>query len=360
MKRFNEYFKAFEIFSIFESISADEAIKILGLENGKSYSAKEIKKIYYNLARKYHPDLGGSLDMMKKLNSAYEMFKSGVNNGGTDSKNFEWNDDKEYYRNLCKMINDNLKKTFDSSKYVKYLNSVIPNANFKETNRKYVGEEKTFKVANKLYGAPTYAGLEVKFEDTKNDLAITVKFHIYLPNVKYSKSLSTDGATVPLDIDAKGYIAGREFKLYRSEWKRTKISDSKINDVEKILPESKIKKQLSKKTRTKMTKKDYIAYIEHVLNGKDISGDYTYYIPTKDKNMYIVIKRGTMMRTPYYQIGISEKVNSWYKYKGEIVSGASFILEKPDIIDLFSQLKNVSVRKAKSVVEDFIKNREAE
>ena len=48
-----------------------EYYKILGVS--QNASMEEIKKSYHSLAKKYHPDFGGSLDDMKLLNEAYEV-----------------------------------------------------------------------------------------------------------------------------------------------------------------------------------------------------------------------------------------------------------------------------------------------
>ena len=56
-------------------MSASEAEQILGL-SGK-YSAAEVKSSYRKMSLKHHPDKGGSTEMMKKVNAAYEMLKKG-------------------------------------------------------------------------------------------------------------------------------------------------------------------------------------------------------------------------------------------------------------------------------------------
>lgn len=47
---------------------------VLGLQN---FSAMDsVNKRYRTLALKYHPDRGGDMDMMKRLNAAYNVLKS--------------------------------------------------------------------------------------------------------------------------------------------------------------------------------------------------------------------------------------------------------------------------------------------
>ena len=56
-------------------MSASEAEQILGLSG--RYSASEVKSSYRKMSLKHHPDKGGSTEMMKKVNAAYEMLKKG-------------------------------------------------------------------------------------------------------------------------------------------------------------------------------------------------------------------------------------------------------------------------------------------
>ena len=56
-------------------MSASEAEQILGLSG--RYSASEVKSSYRKMSLKHHHDKGGSTEMMKKVNAAYEMLKKG-------------------------------------------------------------------------------------------------------------------------------------------------------------------------------------------------------------------------------------------------------------------------------------------
>lgn len=51
----------------------ENAIKIFKLEQGK-YNAEDIKQCYRVLAKKNHPDKGGSTEMMQLINNAYSEF----------------------------------------------------------------------------------------------------------------------------------------------------------------------------------------------------------------------------------------------------------------------------------------------
>ena len=52
----------------------NEALNLFGFIN--NFTKEELKKRYLELSKKYHPDLNGDEEMMKKINSAYEVLKS--------------------------------------------------------------------------------------------------------------------------------------------------------------------------------------------------------------------------------------------------------------------------------------------
>ena len=51
-----------------------EALKLFGFTG--NFTKEELKKRYLELSKKYHPDLNGDEEMMKKINLAYEVLKN--------------------------------------------------------------------------------------------------------------------------------------------------------------------------------------------------------------------------------------------------------------------------------------------
>ena len=68
-------------------MSASEAEQILGLSG--RYSAAQVKSSYRKMSLKHHPDKGGSTEMMKKVNAAYEMLKKGSSSRSSKSNPFK-------------------------------------------------------------------------------------------------------------------------------------------------------------------------------------------------------------------------------------------------------------------------------
>ena len=77
-----------------------EALDIFGLTT--SATQEQIKSTYKKLSRQYHPDLGGSEEMMKILNNAYDSLKHHDGDGSTSSSTSS--------SNLSATMNDILNK----------------------------------------------------------------------------------------------------------------------------------------------------------------------------------------------------------------------------------------------------------
>lgn len=59
------------------SMSVDEAYSVLGLEAGQVHDAKVVRKAYFKMSMKYHPDKNPEgREMFEKVNQAYEFISS--------------------------------------------------------------------------------------------------------------------------------------------------------------------------------------------------------------------------------------------------------------------------------------------
>lgn len=92
----------------------NDPYKVLGVS--RDASDEEIKKAYYELARKYHPDnySGNPLfdlveEKMKEINEAYEMIRkqraSGASSSSYDSRTYSSSSSSPIYAEIRRMIN---------------------------------------------------------------------------------------------------------------------------------------------------------------------------------------------------------------------------------------------------------------
>ena len=69
-----------DFLSLVESLSHGEALFALGLQAG--HSEDDLRAAYKKAAKAHHPDMGGSLEGMKRVNAAYEKLKSSSSGSG--------------------------------------------------------------------------------------------------------------------------------------------------------------------------------------------------------------------------------------------------------------------------------------
>ena len=84
-------------------------------KNQKFSNSQDVKRYYYELAKKHHPDMGGSNEAMKAINAEFEFIMlrglEAVNNMQFEDENMKkaevrsWQDYKEFADILCKVIN---------------------------------------------------------------------------------------------------------------------------------------------------------------------------------------------------------------------------------------------------------------
>ena len=98
----------------------NEALNLFGFTN--KFTKEELKKRYLELSKKYHPDLNGDEEMMKKVNMAYEILK-------------KHNDSYDY--NAC-------------SKLIKYYDDLKSKLTFFASKTIYLPDTLEFKYANAI------------------------------------------------------------------------------------------------------------------------------------------------------------------------------------------------------------------
>ena len=316
------------------------AISTLGLSN--VYDQDDVKTAYKAKAKANHPDRGGSTEEMQKINTAYEVLKSSKNMG---SGKFDWESSHKAYSELCKNINESIKKSFDKAYFSTYFKAIFGKP-FKVNNIEYYGEA-YYKGTKKPYGSPSSAGIKFIIESNDGEIVINFSATVYLTDIKGSNGLAGAADSVPLSVEATGFFAGRNFKLFKKRWGNEKVSSFNFNDVEQFFPKSKLIKHLEKK-KTKATKKDFISAITKILKGENLYDD-VYACPIKG-DVYLMISRRTMMRKGFYYFEISDKVASRYTPNDSKINNFYSYPESPEMLDLILSLKGKSEKAIEKII----------
>lgn len=102
-----------------------EALKLFGFTS--NFTKEELKKRFLKLSKKYHPDLNGDEEMMKKVNSAYEVLKSSISQYKTAKKQDNYDELLiKYYNKVKEKVGAYASKTVYLSDTLefKYANAV--------------------------------------------------------------------------------------------------------------------------------------------------------------------------------------------------------------------------------------------
>ena len=136
-----------------------EALKLFGFTS--NFTKEELKKRFLKLSKKYHPDLNGDEEMMKKVNSAYEVLKSCTSQYKTAKKQDNYDELLiKYYNKVKEKVGAYASKTVYLSdtlefKYANAVDDVIKTFTLEKTtqliNFKYYVVEGSIKDLFKSY-----------------------------------------------------------------------------------------------------------------------------------------------------------------------------------------------------------------
>jgi len=204
-------------------MSAAEAEEVLGL-SGK-YSASQVKSSYRKTSLKHHPDKGGSTEMMKKVNAAYEMLKR-----GSSSRNSRPSRSSSESRGDTI---DNLEKHLD--KEMRYASKGIIQRMKKFTGLNF--KVKSFKIERSLKPLKVHAEMQLLAKDkggSYHNIFLTMK--VLLPDYLFPDYSTLVQVFIDGDHDGEYF----EDRLHSETLKYTDIKFIKLFSDE-LIPEKKVK-----------------------------------------------------------------------------------------------------------------------
>ena len=286
--------RRYNIDNYLTEMSAPEAEQLFGLSG--NYTASDVKKIWRKLSLQHHPDRGGSTEMMKKVNAAYDLLKR----GGTVKKMSQQDKAEKYWTQINKnrdIAKKHIEKEFDSSIYLKHLETV--------TGRKFeVASEEI--VYPKL--SPTIT-LKVRFKSVEGFDAFDLSLTIQMPII--TQQLSGQGQKEEYDVLFSGnaILSGKKYKLYHNNRGYKSINSLDLSNPELVFPKSKIKRHMKITSKKPLKKRDIQAYFKTSKRASTTtSGDYV--LELKDEDRFIIVTRQVFMRKASYRLGL-------YKRKGK-------------------------------------------
>ncbi len=208
----------------------NEALNLFGFTN--NFTKEELKKRYLELSKKYHPDLNGDEEMMKKVNMAYEILKK---------------HNELYDYNAC-------------SKLIKYYDDLKSKLTFYASKTIYLPDTLEFKYANAI------ADVIDTFTFDKGKQLIEFKYTVAIGSIKdlfksYKKEILKN---VPESFVAKYETINDEcpFDEYVKDVNKIGI---KYDEIDKALNQALISTSANKKVDIKIID-DFFAIKEAIIN----------------------------------------------------------------------------------------------
>lgn len=262
-------------------MSSSEALSFFSLKSDATQD--EIKNRFRELSKKHHPDLGGSEEMMKKVNDAYATLKK--YKGSSSSSKFDWDKMYKEYRELGEAILKDLHSKFKKDLFISY---------FKEMT----GEEIEFNMLREYPAKkdknPSFAGFECEFFTKDKNTIFSFSISTTLSNIKHSSGLGSGDVDYQLIVTSSVLAHNKKHKLGKSEWKWTE-NHKVLSDPKQIFPTAKVAKIVVGATSMrKFSKRDMITVLVKKLGAYETSKDM-FKIPLNDDFSYMIY-RSTMMR----------------------------------------------------------------
>lgn len=281
-------------------MSLEDAKKLLGVTDSIA-----LDKAYKTAARKYHPDLGGSDEMMQKVNQAYELLKA---SGGGKSYSSMSDDER---RAAFKASREASKKRAEVNKgkmerimadYAQRFKGSLDlyNAHFGEF---FTLKEPEIKTAVQKGWSEGWSG-KIQAVWPTGDGNTEIRLFVTI-TTDQSKGLGYgEDPDYTVTYETSLYHNRKAHKMGRRDWKWGQLS-STVLDPEKIFPKAKLKKVIKKEFKDKMTKKDF---------SKALNSEFKKYNPSfkfrsgigfnfdREDKIWVFIDRMVMDRKPYWSI----------------------------------------------------------
>ena len=308
----------FKQYLIEKSMSVVDALKVFDIETVPTKT--ELKKKFRTLAVKLHPDRNPDKDTtkdMQDLNAANDSLQRATPGSSATSKSkysVNWDDINKKYQDLGRIIKKELLDGFNAKSFITYFK--------KEHDIKLKYEEKKTYPAESVK-SPSFAGFTGEFYSKDRTTVILFDISATLTNIdRDGKGLSAGNEVdmsnikFPLFITTEIFHNNKRHKLTNKNYNFTN-DHSFYKDPDKLFPKTKIKKILSGTSRkgSKFSKRDMLSFFKNKVKASVSGTDVRVYLG-KDREYYLWLTRGTMMKTPYWSVnGLFKKPGGSSKVK---------------------------------------------
>ena len=311
-------------------LTKQESESLFGLAGG--YTPTEVKTAYKKMSMLHHPDKGGDVEMMKKVNAAWKTLK-GETKGGTDTYNAAEN--KARWQAKAIAIAADISGKFDVQA-------------FKDYFKLHLGHDfnATVKVIDGVGDySPSHAGISVRFETADGKIAFDFDALAYLFGRQEKGGLSnSETISYTIQVTAFGYANRKKQKMAQRDWDQ-KNDHILLSDPKKSFPLAKMKK-IASGVSGKMKRADFKLAIEKELKGENWNTD-TYLIPVKDG--FLRIFRTIMMRVPFWSLNDLGVRRGKYAFDSEFFQLHS-VPESEETLDLLLSFRKKTMKQVDAII----------
>lgn len=300
-KRYKPFFKE-------NILNLSDAMQLFDIE--KVPDENELKSLYRKMSIKYHPDKGGSDELMKDVNQAYDILKKNIGVGSIQNKarNKARNRAEEIKQQEAKnkvhfrAMEDLFNRSFNEQELKKYLQK------FTSEELHIDKQQPDFdKIKDYEWYSFRYYHVIVNIHNENNTLVFHIGYHIS-PAWKTSGGLSYDNQDdseilYEMIIDSDVYYNNRKNKLGKSSW-QWRVGHSVLKEYDKIFPASKLKKILGGEGKKSFKKSDMYLGIEREIGPITTETNGLFLYPFgKNAKFYFWVSRNTFRGLANYNIG---------------------------------------------------------
>jgi hypothetical protein len=312
MKTFQEYITE-------QNMSVQDAEHLLGLHSG--YTTDQLKAAYKKLAIRHHPDKGGDLVTMQRLNAAYDKL-SNVFAGGKQSpedRMAAWHRSEAQARVFLVSALGKVKQKLNIHAFTEHFKSIF-------------GED--FTQSEKQSLESSYAAITVEFSNhtrtTVLDLVVSIS-----SSERFNRGLGTPDHGINMYVSSSILHNRRKLKLTQQNY-RFEHDYALLSNPEIVFPAKKLGAKKSGK-KTKFSRKDVILSFQKELHATFRDNWLSIPVP-HIANAEIVLYRSVYMRTAAWAFnGVYEKNRRTHEIDGYV----SVFETEASINWLIDQLKHL-------------------
>jgi curved DNA-binding protein CbpA len=264
---------------LLKEMSLPDAVKIFGIPPDKIGDQEYLKKTYRELALNNHPDRGGSLDMMKNINAAYDVLKKSKIEQVSTASNMSYKEREEIKYRYATMIKTSLMSSYRPDLFMKH---------FYELSGKTYEHKITAEYPRpNAYNFSQYGGFNAEFFTPDRSIVFTLQVTGNTDDLMGKVKLGAADVSFSCSIVTFGLTFNKKQKMSKRDWQWSS-NHAFLNNPEVLYPTAKLKAIFSGKTSARQFKKrDMETFLKLKLKAINHGDDY-WYMPiwnTKDIDM---------------------------------------------------------------------------